>query len=91
MASVRLLLKTLDYRFVRHPLEFRLVLTIAETFWCAAWGLDNALAVKCVPTPPAASTMRAGFKLVATKEHDEYGKTPVGETWELDLGQQSWQ
>jgi len=34
---------------------------------------------------------RAGFKLVATKEHDEFEKTVVGETWELDLGQQSWQ
>jgi hypothetical protein len=29
--------------------------------------------------------MRAGFKLVATKEYDEFGKTLVGETWELDL------
>jgi len=38
------------------------------------------LAAKCVPTPPAVSTMRAGFKLVATKEHDEFGKTLVGET-----------
>lgn len=28
---------------------------------------------------------------VATKEHDEFGKTLVGETWKLDLGQQSWQ
>jgi hypothetical protein len=35
--------------------------------------------------------MRARFKLVATKEHDEFGKTLVGETRELDLGQQSWQ
>ena len=34
---------------------------------------------------------RAGFKLVGTKEHDEFEKTVVGETWELDLGQQSWQ
>jgi DNA-binding MarR family transcriptional regulator/GNAT superfamily N-acetyltransferase len=28
---------------------------------------------------------RAGFKLVASKEHDEFGKTLVGETWELEL------
>jgi DNA-binding MarR family transcriptional regulator/GNAT superfamily N-acetyltransferase len=34
---------------------------------------------------------RAGFKLVATKEHDEFGKTLVGETWELELGQQQRQ
>ena len=32
----------------------------------------------------AASTMRAGFTLVATKEYDEFRKTLVGETWELD-------
>jgi hypothetical protein len=25
------------------------------------------------------------------KEYDEFRKTLVGETWELDLGQQSWQ
>jgi hypothetical protein len=31
------------------------------------------------------------IKLVATKEYDEFRKTLVGETWELDLGQQSWQ
>lgn len=30
---------------------------------------------------------RAGFKLVASREHDEFGKTLVGETWELKLGQ----
>jgi hypothetical protein len=35
--------------------------------------------------------MRGGFKLVATKEHDEFGKTLVAKAWELDLGQQSWQ
>jgi DNA-binding MarR family transcriptional regulator/GNAT superfamily N-acetyltransferase len=29
---------------------------------------------------------RAGFKLTASKEHDEFGKTLVGETWELELG-----
>src|SRR5262245_30034405 len=29
---------------------------------------------------------RAGFKLAATQEHDEFGKTLVGETWDLDLG-----
>jgi hypothetical protein len=34
---------------------------------------------------------RAGFKLVAKREHDEFRKTLVGKTWELDLGQQSWQ
>ncbi len=28
---------------------------------------------------------RAGFKLVATKAHDEFGKTLVGETWDCDL------
>jgi DNA-binding MarR family transcriptional regulator/GNAT superfamily N-acetyltransferase len=28
---------------------------------------------------------RAGFKLVARREHDEFGKTLVGETWDLDL------
>jgi DNA-binding MarR family transcriptional regulator/GNAT superfamily N-acetyltransferase len=28
---------------------------------------------------------RAGFRLVATQEHDEFGKTLVGETWDLDL------
>ena len=42
--------------------------------------------------PPSACRTyeRAGFKLVATKEHDEFGKTTVGETRELDLEQQSW-
>jgi DNA-binding MarR family transcriptional regulator/GNAT superfamily N-acetyltransferase len=30
---------------------------------------------------------RAGFKLVATKEHNEFGKLLVGETWELELQQ----
>jgi DNA-binding MarR family transcriptional regulator/GNAT superfamily N-acetyltransferase len=28
---------------------------------------------------------RAGFRLVATQEHDEFGKTLVGETWDLEL------
>ena len=28
---------------------------------------------------------RAGFRLVDTKEHDEFGKTLVGETWDLEL------
>ena len=46
---------------------------LQSAFWREAWGF-GALAAKCVPTPLAASTMRAGFKLVATKEHDEYGK-----------------
>ncbi|HEY6993529.1 MAG TPA: helix-turn-helix domain-containing GNAT family N-acetyltransferase [Xanthobacteraceae bacterium] len=32
---------------------------------------------------------RAGFKLAATKEHDEFGKTLVGETWDLDLARSS--
>jgi hypothetical protein len=36
------------------------------------------------------ASIKAGFKLVATKEHDEFGKTLVGETRELDLEQQSW-
>jgi hypothetical protein len=31
----------------------------------------------------------AEFKLVATKGHDDFGKTLVGEAWELDVGQQS--
>jgi hypothetical protein len=55
-----------------------------EAFWREAWGLDNALAAKCVPT-------QSGFKLVTKKEHDEFEKTLVGKTWEPDLGQQSWQ
>src|SRR5438552_14343908 len=37
----------------------------------------TASATRCFPTPPAASTMRAGFKLVATKEHDEFGKATI--------------
>jgi len=43
------------------------------------------------PPPSCRIYERAGFKLVGTKEHDEFEKTVVGETWELDLGQQSWQ
>ncbi|MGZ3351937.1 MAG: bifunctional helix-turn-helix transcriptional regulator/GNAT family N-acetyltransferase [Xanthobacteraceae bacterium] len=31
---------------------------------------------------------RAGFRLVATKEHDEFGTAVVGETWELELDPQ---
>jgi DNA-binding MarR family transcriptional regulator/GNAT superfamily N-acetyltransferase len=31
---------------------------------------------------------RAGFRLVATKEHDEFGTPVVGETWELELDPQ---
>jgi DNA-binding MarR family transcriptional regulator/GNAT superfamily N-acetyltransferase len=30
---------------------------------------------------------RAGFKLIATKEHNEFGKLLVGETWDLELQQ----
>jgi hypothetical protein len=36
--------------------------------------------------------LRAGrIQARRTKEHDEFGKTLVGETWKLDPGQQSWQ
>ena len=30
---------------------------------------------------------RAGFRLVASKKHDEFGKELVGETWDLELRQ----
>jgi hypothetical protein len=53
--------------------------------------LDNALAAEVCFHGVCRIYERAGFKLVATKEHDEFGKTRVGKTWEPDLGQQSWQ
>jgi DNA-binding MarR family transcriptional regulator/N-acetylglutamate synthase-like GNAT family acetyltransferase len=36
-------------------------------------------------TPARAIYERAGFKLVATQSHDEFGPMLVGETWDLDL------
>lgn len=32
---------------------------------------------------------RAGFKLIESNEHNEFGRTLVGETWELELNQHS--
>jgi hypothetical protein len=40
--------------------------------------LDNALAAEVCSHGACRIYERAGFKLVATKEHDEFGKTLVG-------------
>jgi GNAT superfamily N-acetyltransferase len=34
---------------------------------------------------------RAGFRLTESKEHNEFGKTLVGETWQLELDPHRWQ